>query len=305
MNIIEIFNKFKTQEQCIAYLAQARWHGKPICVYCGSDKVSIHKEKKQSSRLQCSSCKRSFSVTMGTIFHDSRLPLQKWFIAIALILNAKKGISSRQLARDLDVHVETAWSMAHRIRKAMTQEDGLLLKGIVEMDETYIGGKPRKEAKSKDDDDSDNITHNKRGRGTKKQAVVGMIERKGSVKAQLASNNKLSFRILSDLVRKNVDTKQAVLYTDEFKAYSRMETVIEHKQIDHSAGVYSINGISTNCMESFWAIVKRGIIGQFHKVSKKYLDKYLDEFCWRFNNRKNEFAFDCLVFNCVFNNIKS
>lgn len=99
------------------------------------------------------------------MFHDSRLPLQKWFTAIALILNAKKGISSRQLARDLDVHVETAWSMAHRIRKAML-DNGELLKGIVEMDETYIGGKPRKKAKSKDDD-SDNIPHNKRGRGTK------------------------------------------------------------------------------------------------------------------------------------------
>jgi transposase-like protein len=155
MNIIQIFKQFPTQESCVKYLEEKRWHGKPVCVYCGSDKVSNHQEKNRSSRLQCSTCKKSFSVTIGTIFHDSRLPLQKWFLAISLILNAKKGISSRQLARDIEVHVETAWSMGHRIRKAMQQDEGLLLKGIVEMDETYVGGKPRKEAKKKDHDDDD------------------------------------------------------------------------------------------------------------------------------------------------------
>jgi len=295
MNIIQIFKQFPTQESCVKYLEKKRWNGEPVCLYCGSDKVSHHKEKNQSSRLQCSTCKRSFSVTMGTIFHDSRIPLQKWFLAISLILNAKKGISSRQLARDLEVHVETAWSMGHRIRKAMQQDDGLLLKGIVEMDETYVGGKPRKKVKR--DDDKDN--ENKRGRGTKKQAVVGMIERKGNVKAQLANNNKLTFSILSSLVRKHIDTNQAILCTDEFKAYNRMKSIIEHKQIDHGTGVYSLNGISTNCMESFWAIVKRGIVGQFHKVSKKHLNKYLDEFCWRFNNRENGNAFGDLMGNML------
>jgi len=299
MNIIQIFKQFPTQESCVKYLEDKRWHGKPVCVYCGRDKVSSHHEKNRSSRLQCSACKKSFSVTMGTIFHDSRLPLQKWFLAISLILNAKKGISSRQLARDLEVHVETAWSMGHRIRKAMQQDEGLLLKGIVEMDETYVGGKPRKEAKKKDNDDDNKPAANKRGRGTKKQAVVGMIERKGNVKAQMANNNKLTFKILSAIVRKHIDTAKTTLCTDEFKAYSKMQSIIEHKQIDHSAGIYSINGISTNCMESFWVILKRGIIGQFHKVSKKYLNKYLDEFCWRFNNRENEFAFENMLGNML------
>jgi transposase-like protein len=167
------------------------------------------------------------------------------------------------------------------------------------MDETYVGGKPRKEAKKKDNDDDNKPAANKRGRGTKKQAVVGMIERKGNVKAQMADNNKLTFKVLSALVRKHIDTTKATLCTDEFKAYSKMQSIIEHKQIDHSSGVYSINGISTNCIESFWAIVKRGIIGQFHKVSKKHLNKYLDEFCWRFNNRENELAFHDLVGNML------
>jgi len=294
MNIIEITKKFPTQQSCIEYLEQIRWNGKPICPYCKSENVYQLKDANRY-RHHCNGCRKSFSVMVGTIYHDTRLPMQKWFLATSLILNAKKGISSRQLARDLDLPVKTAWSVAHRIRKGMIQDEALL-KGIVEMDETYIGGKPRKEAK-KDDDNDD---QNKRGRGTKKQAVVGMIERKGNVKAQLANKNKLTFTVLSALVRKHVDTNQAVLYTDEFRAYSKMETIIEHKQIDHSAGIYSLNGISTNCMESFWAIVKRGIIGQFHKVSKKYLDKYLDEFCWRFNNRENENIFENLISNMLF-----
>jgi transposase-like protein len=299
MNIIQIFKQFPTQESCIKYLEEKRWHGEPVCPYCGSKRISSHAEKERTSRLQCLACQRSFSVTMGTIFHDSRLPLQKWFLAISLILNAKKGISSRQLARDLEVQVNTAWSMGHRIRKAMQQDEGLLLKGIVEMDETYVGGKPRKETKQNDNDDDNKPAINKRGRGTKKQAVIGMIERKGNVKASVAHNNKLGFSVMSSLVRKNVATKDAILCTDEFKAYSKMHTIIEHKQVDHSAGIYSVNGISTNCMESFWAILKRGIIGQFHKVSKKYLYKYLDEFCWRFNNRENDFAFDDLISNML------
>jgi transposase-like protein len=298
MNIIQIFKQFPSQDDCIRYLEQKRWSEKPLCIYCGGERISRHQEKNRSSRLQCLDCKKSFSVTMGTIFHDSRLPLQKWFLAISLILNAKKGISSRQLARDLEVHVETAWTMSHRIRNAMTQNENMLLKGIVEMDETYIGGKPRKESKKKDDDND--YPKNKRGRGTKKQAVVGMIERKGNVKVEAVKNNKLTFTILSELVRKHVDTKQTVLCTDEFKGYSKMKTFVEHKQIDHSSFVWSLNGISTNCMESFWAILKRGIIGQFHKVSKKYLNKYLDEFCWRFNNRKNKFIFDALLNNMIF-----
>ncbi len=294
MNIIELMNKFTTQEDCIAYLEQLRWGNKPICPYCGSDKVCSHQEKTKK-RWQCWHCKKSFSVTVGTIFHQTHVPLQKWFLAISLILNAKKGISSCQLARDLHIHQETAWSMGHRIRKAMKQKDGELLKGIVEMDETYVGGKPRKQTK-KDDGD---LPKNKRGRRTKKQAVVGMIERKGNVKTHVAKDNDLKFGVLSELVKNNVDTENSALYTDEFKGYNGMHKILEHKTVDHSAGVYSVNGISTNSMESFWATLKRGIIGQFHHISKEYMKKYLDEFCWRFNNKDNVSIFDSLLGNMV------
>ena len=184
MNLIQIFTKFPTQESCIKHLENTRWKNGIICPYCNSNKTCTHKAKDSDrvrERQQCWNCNKSFSVTVGTIFHNTHLPIQKWFLAISLILNAKKGISSRQLARDLELPVKTAWSINHRIRKAMKQ-DGTLLSGIVEMDETYVGGKPRKEAKKKDDNDDD--FSNPRGRGTKKECVVGMIERNGKVKAK-------------------------------------------------------------------------------------------------------------------------
>ena len=288
MNIISTIQKFPDQAACIAYLEQKRWNGKPVCPYCNSDNTN-HLVKE--NRHHCNGCRKSFSATVGTIFHDSRLPLQKWFLAIALILNAKKGISSRQMARDLDLPVKTAWSINHRIRKAMKQDSGLL-SGIVEMDETYIGGKPRKEAKKKDKDDNDK--GNPRGRATKKECVVGMIERGGRVRAKNVEKGTLKAKDLKELVRAGVDLGNTTLITDEYRGYMTMRRIISHLQINHSEA-YANGAIHTNSIESFWAILKRGIIGQFHKVSKKYLNAYIDEFCWRFNERKNPVAFDLLV----------
>ena len=288
MNIISTIQKFPDQAACIAYLEQKRWNGKPVCPYCNSDNTN-HLVKE--NRHHCNGCRKSFSATVGTIFHDSRLPLQKWFLAIALILNAKKGISSRQMARDLDLPVKTAWSINHRIRKAMKQDSGLL-SGIVEMDETYIGGKPRKEVKKKDKDDNDK--GNPRGRATKKECVVGMIERGGRVRAKNVEKGTLKAKDLKELVRSGVDLGNTTLITDEYRGYMTMRRIISHLQINHSEA-YANGAIHTNSIESFWAILKRGIIGQFHKVSKKYLNAYIDEFCWRFNERKNPDAFDLLV----------
>lgn len=293
MNIIQIFQQFPTQESCINHLEQKRWAGVPFCPYCESTNTYKAKDR---LRHHCNGCRKSFSVTIGTIFHDTRLPLQKWFLAISLMLNAKKGISSRQLARDLELPVKTAWSLSHRIRNAM-QEDQGLLSGIVEMDETYIGGKPRKEAKKKDKDDDDK--GNPRGRSTKKECVVGMIERGGKVKAGNVSKDELKAKDLQELVRNNINTSESILMTDEYRGYLGMGKVVKHFAINHSKE-YARGQIHTNSIESFWAIVKRGMVGQFHKVSKKYLNRYLDEFCWRFNNRDNENNFDDLLGNMLF-----
>lgn len=288
MNIIEIINKFSTEENCIAYLEKARWNNEPVCSYCSSKN---NYPVKSELRHKCRDCGKSFSVTVGTIFHHSHIPIQKWFIAIALILNAKKGISSHQLSRDLQIRQASAWSMAHRIRKAMKQDNGLL-SGIVEMDETYVGGKPRKEAKKKDDNDDDK--GNPRGRATKKECVVGMIERGGKVKARNVEKGTLKAKDLKELVRAGVDLGNTTLITDEYRGYMTMRRIISHLQINHSEA-FAKGSIHTNTIESFWAILKRGIVGQFHKVSKEYLNAYIDEFCWRFNERKNKESFDLLV----------
>ncbi len=284
MNIMQVFKKFPTQESCVAHIEKARWQGEPACVYCGSDKVSKHTETNRQSRWQCSQCQKSFSVTVGTIFHHTHLPLQIWFLAISLILNAKKGLSSRQLARDLELPVKTAWALAHRIRNAM-KDDGALLCGIVEMDETYVGGKPRKG--NDRDDDIDGGNKSTRGRGTKKTPVVGMVERNGSVKAQSVSKHELKGKDLQELVRKGIDMASSILLTDEYTGYNGMKKLMQHLTINHQKA-YVDGWVHTNTIESFWAIVKRGIVGQFHKVSAKYLDKYLDEFCYRYNGRNTD-----------------
>ena len=192
----------------------------------------------------------------------------------------------------------------HKIRKAMADNGGdELLSGIIEMDECYIGGKPRKQAKpKKDDKDDDDNTPlppiNKRGRGTKKEAVVGMISRNGKVKAKHMAKTNLRFIDIAKLVRKSVNVEKSVLITDEYKAYNRMKLFVEHLRINHQKE-YVRGKIHTNTIESFWAIVKRGVIGQFHKVSAKYLYRYIDEFCWRFNNRNNDERFEDLLMCCV------
>src|SRR5438045_1144990 len=189
MNIREIYKRFPTEADCIAHIETVRWKGKPICPYCKSDRTT---RLKSENRHHCNSCNTSFSVTVDTIFHHTHLPLQVWFLAISLILNAKKGLSARQLARDLEVNKNTAWYLGMRIRNAMF-EQGDLLKGICEMDECYIGGKPRK----------GNGPH-KRGRGTSKAPIVGIIERGGKVIARHVDKSKLNSKSLAKFVRDNV-----------------------------------------------------------------------------------------------------
>jgi len=207
------------------------------------------------------------------------------------VLNAKKGISARQLARDLQVNKDTAWRMEMKIRQAMTQAvERQLLTGIVEMDETYIGGKPRK--------GSGNGEPHKRGRGTSKAPVVGMMEREGRVVAKAVRKGKLNGKSLNALVRENVDTKHATLITDEYRGYLGIKRFMPHKVINHSE--WYVNGDThTNGIESFWALLKRGIVGQYHKVSLRYLPKYIDEFCYRHNHRKTDNLFNVTLQRAV------
>ena len=284
MNIVQVFDRFPTHQDCITHLEEARWGSIPRCPYCRSDNTAPHRH-----RRRCYTCKTSFSVTVGTIFHRTHLPLQKWFLAITLMLNAKKGISALQLSRDLDVNKNTAWRISMQIRKAMSQAEGReLLTGVVEMDETYVGGKPRK-----------GIIRDKplkRGRGTKKTPVVGAIERGGKVTAKATEKSKLKGRHMRAFVRERVDTSNTALITDEYKGYLGMSKVMPHAVIKHQD--WYVNGsIHTNTIEGFWALLKRGMFGQFHSVSRRRLQRYVDEFCYRYNLRHTDSdkAFDLTI----------
>ena len=265
MNIISIYKRFPKEFDCRTYLEQLRWQSKPVCPYCNSANITL---RPKEQRHHCNNCNTTFSVTVNTIFHCTHLPLQKWFLAVSLVLNAKKGIAARQLARDLEVNKNTAWRMAMKIRQAMVDTGQRnLLTGLVEMDETYIGGKPRK--------GSGQI--NKRGRGTRKTPVVGIMERGGRVTASPAKNGQLTTKNLADLVRRSVDTNNATLITDEFSGYIGIRRILPHEIVDHSK--WYVDGYKhTNTIESFWALLKRGIVGQYHKVSLHYLPRYIDEF---------------------------
>lgn len=287
MNIIEIFKKFPTQEDCIKHIEKVRWNGDLICPYCKS--INNSTIVKKENRYHCNNCNTSYSVTVGTIFHNTRLPLQKWFLAISIILNAKRGIASRQLARDIEVTKDTAWRMQMQIRKAMVQQ-GDLLKGIIEMDETYVGGKPRKDG-----------TNHKRGRGTEKIPVVGIVERNGNVKAKVQDKENLKFEDMKKLIEIHIDKDNSTLMTDDYKGYKSMSNIINHKIINHTKKQFSDGEIHTNTIEGFWSIIKRAIIGQYYHLSRKHLNKYINEFCFKYNNRKNKMGdvFNTLLMNGV------
>jgi hypothetical protein len=196
----------------------------------------------KQSRHHCNACNTTFSVTVNTIFHHTHLDLQVWFLAISLVLNAKKGISARQLGRDLGVNKNTAWYMGMRIRNAML-EQGEMLRGIVEMDECYVGGKPR-----------NGTGPHKRGRGTSKAPVVGLIEWGGNIVARHVDKSKLTSKSLAKFVRDHVDIADAVLITDEYSGYVRIKGFMPHKVINHQVS-YCNGEIHTNSIESFWGLL--------------------------------------------------
>ena len=279
MNIIQLFETFETNLQAVEYLERVRWDDKPCCHYCESKRTSIHKSKDRAiRRWQCHECHRAFSVTVGTVFHRTHVPLKKWFLILALMLNAKKSTSSCQIARDLGMNQPTVWSIMHRIRAAMAldPEQEALFKGIVEADETYIGGKPRKENRTKD------RTPRKRGLGTDKTPVLGVLERGGRVRTEVM--DKVTCENLEWFLDRFVEKDRTILITDENPVYRRIGRKIAHAIINHSLA-YVEQLTHTNGIESFWALVKRAWIGQHHHYSVKYMPLYLAEAAFKFNRR--------------------
>jgi hypothetical protein len=238
-------------------------------------------------RWQCRDCSRAFAVTVGTLFHGTHVPLRNWFLVLALMLNAKKSASAYQIARDLGMRRPTVWSMMHRIRTAMAadQEQSDLLHGIVEADETYIGGKPRKGNRRGDD------TPNKRGRGTKKVPVIGAVERGGRVVARVANPGDLSAKGISNFIARFVDKAGTLLITDEYKGYNRVSGSMLHSVIKH-AEAYAHGTTHTNTIEGFWSLVKRAWYGSHHHYSRKYMPLYIAEACFKYNRRDGKDVFD-------------
>jgi len=282
MNLIEVFQGFQTQEQAVDYLEGVRWRGNTTCPYCQSSSVCRHASGDRAGiRWQCQSCTRAFSVTVGTIFHGTHIGLRNWFLVLGLMLNAKKSASSYQIARDLGMRRPTVWSMMHRIRTAMAKdaEQAALMYGIVEADEVYIGGKPRKGNNGRTGKPA------KRGRGTSKTPVVGIMERGGRVMAQAFDKRDLTSKGLRKFIERFVDCAASVLMTDEFPGYYGMSNVMEHATVNHQYE-YANGIVHTNSIEGFWSLVKRAWYGSHHHYSVKFINLYIAEACYKFNTRK-------------------
>ena len=289
MTFLELLEKFPTEKSVIDYYLKIRYGEKVACNHCGS--VHVYQMHDRPKVFYCNDCINTFSPFKDTIFEKSSTDLRKWMYAIHMFLNGKKGISGYQLQREIGVTYKTAWRMLQQIRQAMgSKQPDAFIDTIIEIDETYVGGKPRK----KNEDGNNQDKTNKRGRGTKKTPVVGIIDRKNKkIYAKVALPNQegkqLSGKQLLEILRKTCekDSKNVVM-TDEFRGYNILDKEnIVHLRVDHQQ-MFSDGFVHTNNIESFWATLKRGIYGIYHHVSVKYLQRYVNEFCFRYNNRKTD-----------------
>lgn len=273
MDMMELMERFGTGEKCRAVLEELRWPDGIRCPRCNGVKTSrIHAR----DQFDCDTCRHQFSVTSGTIWHSTHLPLRKWFIAIYLIVESKKGMSANQMKRVLGVSDKTAWYLCHRIRAAMAEQDPTPLKGTVEVDETFLGVRMR-------------------GRGQGKSAyppntniVIGVIH--GGGKVRLQALDRADRKTLHRFIKENTADDTGVIITDEWKAYRGIgDPDMKQEVVSHSAQEYVRGDIHANGIENAWSLLKRSVTGTYHKLSIKHLDANLSELEWRFNNRENPY----------------
>jgi transposase-like protein len=274
MTLPEVNSMYSTDERCRELLERLRWPEGVTCPRCNDRRVS---RMKQYARYECVGCQYQFTVTSGTILHDSHLPLPIWFLAVLLMCEAKKGMSAMQLKRTLwgehKGSYKTAWYLCHRIRAAMASADKPMMDGVIEMDETYVGGQAR---------------GGYRGRAkNNKEIVIGIRKRGGDLRFFRAEDVKSD--TLANFIRENISEDVDVILTDDFKAYppamEKAGHAPKHLSINHSKRVYVDGMIHTNTVESAFSLLKRGIIGTWHKISAKHLAAYLEEMTFRFNRR--------------------
>jgi transposase-like protein len=291
-----------TDEECRTFLEAQRWPNGPICPKCGeTDPYTITRKSATKNAVRtlykCRACRKQYTATVGTIFEDSHIALSKWFAAIYLMCSSKKGVSAHQIHRSLGVTYKSAWFMCHRVREAMKDSDGSPLVGIIEADETYVGGKTRRghpvanherrqiEAEARGEKPQ-HILRGKRHPRMDKAVVFGMIERGGRVRSMHVPDAKQ--RTLRPIMITNIDVKHSRLITDSAGVYKVIKHDMPHDIVDHSVEYVNFDrpDVHTQGIENYWSIVKRGVVGIFHHVGVPYLDQYLREFDFRFNRRK-------------------
>lgn len=272
-SLLQMIDTLHTEEDCRVYLENMRWNGEPICPHCGSISAEHYKLMQNGEfkgLYKCKDCRKRFTVRQGTMFEGSNLPLKKWFYAIYLFLSHKRGISSCQLARDIDVTQKTAWFMLHRIRHNIKDNDANF-DDMTQVDETYVGGKTKR-------------SKGGQGRSTKQKTPVMGLWSNGKVLARVIKNAsaKVLLNVIDGLVKKG-----SIVITDGWKGYDNVKDNYIHEVVQHSLYEYvNRRGFHTNSIEGFWSHLKRGIIGIYFLVSPKHLQRYCNEFVFRYNTRK-------------------
>lgn len=274
LDLVALIEDFGSEDKCRTYLEELRWPSGVRCPRCDSDKISRIVKRHQ---FDCDACRYQFSVTVGTILHDSHLPLWKWFLAVYVMGESKKGISANQLKRMLRVSYKTAWYLCHRIREAMRDEFPMPLLGIVEADETYVGGYRRGQRGG-------------RSLNSNKTAVLGAVERGGGVRFKVT--NRVNHKALHAFLSSVVGDEAEAIYTDQFQAYKGIaDANTRHETVNHFTKQWVQGDVHTNTIEGVWSLFKRGLVGSYHHVSADHLPAYLDEMAFRYNNRENAYLF--------------